>query len=251
MNNINCPRSEYPRPNLVRRDWICLNGEWDFTIDNSISGEYRDYKGAYEFDKKIIVPFCPESVLSGIGNVDYMMCVWYKRRVKIPEEWAGKQVILHIGACDWETRAFVNGKKVGAHKGGYTPFAFNITGAITDGEALIAIEALDNVRSGSQIAGKQSIEYGSKGCRYTRTTGIWQTVWLEAVDKAHIVNYGVCADIDTPSVSFDVTVSEACFGKKLNAYITYEGREVGSARSPRCDACPMSDLCEHYIRGKA
>ena len=228
-SNINCPRAEYPRPNLVRKDWLCLNGEWDFIIDNSVTGEFHDYKGAYEFDKKIIVPFCPESELSGIGNVDFMNCVWYKRLVEIPESWSGKRIILHIGACDWEARVFVNGKKVGAHRGGYTPFAFDITDSVADGKALIAIEALDDIRSGRQIAGKQSVEYASKGCKYTRTTGIWQTVWLEACDAAHIKSFSVDSDIEAPSASFNISVSDAAFGKTLNLLVSYEGREVGKA----------------------
>ncbi len=237
--SVNIPRSEYPRPNLVRKEWICLNGEWDFKIDNSLSGEYLDYKGAYKFDDKIILPFCPESKLSGIGNVDFMNCVWYKRALVLPDSFKGKEVILHIGACDWETKVFVNGKKVAGHKGGYTPISANITSALRDGENVIAVEAIDDIRSGKQIAGKQSVEFASKGCKYTRTTGIWQTVWLEAVDKAHIVNYGVQVDIDSPSVSFDVTVSERAFGKKLSAFVTYEGRAVGEG------SCTITEECAH------
>ena len=229
MNNNVCPRAEYPRPNLVRDSYVCLNGEWDFAIDNEKSGAERGYRGEYAFDKKIIVPFCPESKLSGIGNIDYMNCVWYKRKITVPESFAGKRVILHIGACDWETNVYVNGKRKFAHKGGYTPFSGDITDALTEGENTITVEAIDDVRSGKQLSGKQSIPYASKGCFYTRTTGIWQTVWMEAVDAAHIVNYNAVSDIETPSVSLDVTVSEAAFGKRLAAKITYEGREVGCA----------------------
>ena len=225
------PRAEYPRPNLVRPDWICLNGEWDFKIDNSLSGEALDYKLSYEFDQKITLPFCPESVLSGIGNIDYMNCVWYKREIEIPDAWEGKRVIFHIGASDWETKVFVNGKQATRHMGGYTPIRADITALLQPGKNVVAIEAIDDVRSGKQLAGKQSIEYASRGCRYTRTTGIWQTVWMEAVNDAYIVNYGVQTNIDIPSVSFDVNVSEAAFGKKLSAEIYYGGKLVGSAAS--------------------
>ena len=228
--NSNCPRAEYPRPNLVRNEWLCLNGEWDFQIDNSVSGEFlKYYDKTVAFDNKIILPFCPESVLSGIGNVDFMNSVWYKKSIVLPESYKGKEVILHIGACDWETKVFVNGKKLGVHKGGYTPFSFNITDALCEGENVIAISARDDVRSGKQICGKQSVEYASKGCKYTRTTGIWQTVWMEAVDKAHIVNYNVHCDIETPSVSFDIKLSEFANRKKISAYVTYNGEEMGKA----------------------
>ena len=111
----NLPRAEYPRPNLVRDNWLCLNGEWDFKIDNSLSGKFFDYALTYEFDQKIKVPFCPESDLSGIGNKDFMNAVWYKKKVTLPESFAGKEIILHIDACDWYTEVFVNGKFSGSH----------------------------------------------------------------------------------------------------------------------------------------
>lgn len=226
---INVPRNEYPRPNLLREDWLCLNGEWDFKIDNELVG--RDYcyysKESSFFDSKITVPFCPESKLSGIANTDFMNCVWYRREVNIPESFAGKEVILHIGACDYETKVYVGGKELCTHKGGYTPIRVNITKAIEDGKALIVIEARDDLRAEGQVAGKQSRVLRSRGCYYTRTTGIWQTVWLEAVNAAHVINYGVSCNINEPSASFDVSVSEGAFGNTLTATVTYEGREVG------------------------
>ena len=226
INNQSMPRCEYPRPNLVREGWLCLNGEWEFKIDNSRSGKDLDFKGSYPFESKITVPFCPESSLSGIGNTDYMNCVWYRRKVTVPEEFAGKRVILHFGACDWETNVYVNGKKVATHMGGYTPFSADITDALREGENVIAVEAIDDVRSGKQFSGKQSVRFASSGCFYTRTTGIWQTVWMEAVDPAHVVNYGVSVDINAPSFTLDVKVSEKAYGKTLTATVTYEGKEM-------------------------
>ncbi|MBQ2737352.1 MAG: beta-galactosidase [Clostridia bacterium] len=237
MANASIPRSEYPRPNLVRKDWLCLNGEWDFEIDNARVGYHKDYQSTYPLSSKITVPFCPESKLSGIGHTDFMTCVWYKREVEIPKSFLGKRVILHIDACDWETTVYVGGKVVKKHIGGYTPIVCDITDGITDGKALIAIEAFDDVRSGRQLAGKQSTRFGSYGCFYTRTTGIWQSVWLEAVDPAYIVNYNVHTDINTPSVSAIVKVSDEALGKRLFAVATYEGKTVGSA------SCAVNSSC--------
>ena len=243
-------RNEYPRPNLVRDLWLTLNGEWDFEIDNANSGEARGYaKGNVPFNSKINVPFCPESELSGVGNTDFMNCVWYKRNVNVPEEFSGKRVILHIGACDWKTKVFVGGKLAVTHTGGYTPIRVDVTDYITDGSLNIVIKAEDDVRSGKQFSGKQSFNFASHGCYYTRTTGIWQSVWLEAVDSAHIVNYNVHSDIDAPSVAFNVKVSEAAFGKTLVAKISYEGKDVGSVSSiiDSSTKTVSADLLERHL----
>ncbi len=231
MVNEACVRGEYPRPSLVREDWLCLNGEWDFEIDNGINGRYKDYMGKARLNSKIIVPFCPESRLSGVAHTDFMRCVWYKRVVDIPEKWAGKNVILHIGASDWDTTVYAGGKKVARHIGCFTPFSVDITENIENSKCTIAIEALDNVEMGRQPVGKQSFDkYESHGCYYTRTTGIWQTVWLEAVEKAHIVNYNVHTDIDNPTATLMVKTSGAAHGKCLSATVSYEGRVVGGAK---------------------
>ena len=229
MINQNCPRAEYPRPHLVREDWLCLNGEWDFEIDNARVGYSKGYQLDYKLSSKITLPFCPESELSGIGHTDFMNSVWYKREVEIPESFTGKRVILHIEACDWETTVYVGGKVVKKHIGGYTPITCDITDHIKYGKALIAVEAFDDVRSGRQLAGKQSTKFASYGCFYTRTTGIWQSVWLEAVNPAYLVNYNVHSDIETPSATLIAKVSEGAYGKNISATVSYEGKVVGGA----------------------
>ena len=108
MNSI--PRCEHPRPDRMRKEWLSLNGEWEFEIDNTLSGEEKGFPLRSSLDKKIILPFCPESSLSGVGNTDFMNAVWYRRDISVPEEWRGKQIFLHIDASDYLTTVYVNGK---------------------------------------------------------------------------------------------------------------------------------------------
>ena len=223
------PRCEHPRPDRKREAWINLNGEWDFEIDNAIVGLEKKFYERESLDGKITVPFSPESVLSGIGNTDFMNAVWYRRNIDIPTEWAGKRVILHIDACDHTTRVFVNGKKVGKHAGGYTSFAFDITDALNEDGNYVTIYAEDDIRAGKQFSGKQSRRLGSYGCYYTRTTGIWQTVWLEAVEKAHVVSYKAYPNISDPSVTLEVKTAGANIGDTLRVKASYEGKAMGEA----------------------
>ena len=226
MGNYNV-RQEHPRPDAVRADWINLNGEWDFEIDNALVGMEKNYATRDSFDGKIIVPFCPESKLSGVEHKDFMNAVWYRRDIELPKSWQGKKVLLHIDACDYDTTAFVNGKKVGDHKGGYTPFTFEITSALKEENNYITVYARDDTRSPKQVSGKQSPRLNSYGCMYTRTTGIWQTVWLEAVDAAHIERYEAIADVENTTVILSAETSEKAFGATLKATVYFDGREVG------------------------
>ncbi|HOX36756.1 MAG TPA: glycoside hydrolase family 2 TIM barrel-domain containing protein [Candidatus Brocadiia bacterium] len=189
------PRPEHPRPQSVRESWLNLNGEWEFEIDNGVSGEERGLTAGRKLSGKIIVPFCPESPLSGVGNLDFMKCVWYRRKLRVPSGWKGMRVLLHFGAVDYEARVWVNGKRVGTHKGGNVGFSLDITDALTNGNNELVVCALDDVRTGLQPAGKQSWSYDSRGCNYRRTTGIWQTVWLEAVPQSHIRRFRLEPDL--------------------------------------------------------
>lgn len=182
--NTFTPRNEYPRPQLVRENWLNLNGEWQFEIDNAMCGEEKGFFKRDGLEQRIIVPFCPESKLSGINNKDFMLCVWYRRDFEIPEGWHGKNVLLHFGAVDYRAVVYVNGEYVGEHRGGYTPFSFDITHFLREEGNYVTLCAYDDVRSHNQPAGKQCPVLRSCGCSYTRTTGIWQTVWLESVDES-------------------------------------------------------------------
>ncbi len=228
-NNKTIPRPEYPRPQMVRDSFLNLNGEWDFEIDYGNSGKARKL---YEGDKlsgKIIVPFCPESELSGVNNKDFLNCVWYKKMVIIPEEWNDKRVILHFGAVDYLTTVWVNGVEVGTHKGGYTSFSFDITSALSDKENVITVSAYDDVRSPLQARGKQSEEYHSHGCDYTRTTGIWQTVWLEAVSNSYIDYVKYTPDPENSCLYIEGTIKGNDADLSLEATAHFGNDNVGSA----------------------
>ncbi len=223
------PRCEHPRPDRKREEWLSLNGEWDFEIDNGLVGVEREYFNRPSLDKRITVPFCPESRLSGIAHTDFMNSVWYRRNVEIPTEWYGKRVIVHIDACDYESTVYVNGKTVGTHIGGYTPFSFDITDYLNTDGNYITIRALDDTRSPWQQTGKQSTKPESYGCFYTRTTGIWQSVWLEAVAPAHVISYRAYPSAADMSVSLTVKLSEKAIGKELNVTAFYDGIPMGKA----------------------
>ena len=186
------PRPEHPRPQFVRDTWTNLNGTWDFLFDFGNSGLDRELwqdDCLTEAMKKspmptsITVPFCPESRLSGIGYTDWIAAVWYRRTFRLTEAETAGRVLLHFGAVDYHSIVWINGKKAGEHKGGYSSFSFDITDSVKPGENTVVVYAEDDNRSGKQPIGKQSTKYQSHACSYTRTTGIWQTVWLEFTPK--------------------------------------------------------------------
>jgi beta-galactosidase/beta-glucuronidase len=180
------PRPEHPRPDLRRDDewWLNLNGVWQFEVDRSMSGEARGLTAGRSLSREILVPFCPESKLSGVGDRDFLNSVWYRRLLDVPESWRDRRVLLHVGACDYLSTAWLNGRRLGNHEGGYTPFTVELTDALKgNGRDELVIRAVDESHRGGYPRGKQSPRYESYGCHYARTTGIWQTVWLEAVPR--------------------------------------------------------------------
>lgn len=182
---MSIPRPEYPRPQLVRDRWLCLNGPWQFESDRGDSGLQR---GLLERDleREIVVPFAPESRASGVEDVDYLHAVWYRRTVTIPADWAGSDVLLHLGAVDHDATVWANGVEVARHRGGFTPFTANLAGVAGPGEDVTIVVRARDEPKGPQARGKQSIAYANADCHYTRTTGIWQTVWLEPVPTTRI-----------------------------------------------------------------
>ncbi len=219
------PRSEHPDPQFQRKNWLNLNGEWDFEFDFGNSGLRAGVLEKDEWSRKINVPFCPESKLSGIEYTDFIAAVWYRRSVTVTEAQLEGRVLIHFGAVDYETYLYVNGEEAGYHKGGYTSFTFDITEFLTAGENVIAVNARDDVRDPLVPRGKQSELYNSHGCDYTRTTGIWQTVWLEFVPKAYVKSFKLFPDTVNATLGVSAVVEgEGAF--KAEAF--YDGRLVGS-----------------------
>ncbi len=227
-----CPRPGYPRPDFRRPLWQNLNGEWEFEEDPARSGQARGLQKVEKLNDHIIVPFCRESVLSGLGHTDFCDAVWYRKEVTIEKAWRedGRRVILHIGACDFKTEVWVNGTSVGLpHTGGMNAFSYDITDALKEGESqVITICATDLTRSGEQACGKQSQQYASYACLYTRTTGIWQTVWLESVPAAYIRSTRYYPSFQDGKLSIEAKVVGGD-GLVLRAEAFYEDRAVGAA----------------------
>ena len=194
----NAPRPEFPRPQFDRGDalWLNLNGPWEYQTDRGQTGEQRGFQNGAPFSETITVPFCRESVLSGIGDVDFCDSVWYRKTLTLPEAWAGKRILFHIGACDYYTKVWVNGQYMGDHTGGYVAFSFDITKALKEGENTLTVGVWDHLRDETQPGGKQSPRYESFGCFYTRTTGIWQTTWLECVPTDYLASTKYDPDIE-------------------------------------------------------
>jgi len=218
------PRSEHPNPQFQREAWENLNGKWEFETDKGVSGKGRRLFDVEHLKGEITVPFCPESKLSGIGDTDFLNCVWYKKDIEIKDK--SQRIILHIGACDYYSTVYVNGDEVGTHMGGYTPFEFDITDFVTVGKNSLVICAEDDNRSGNQPAGKQSVRYASSGCFYTRITGIWQTVWLEYVPETHIKSVKFYPDVQNGKLMVNATVNGS---ETLTATAYYDGKIAGQA----------------------
>jgi len=239
------PRCEHPRPDLFRNEWLCLNGEWNFDFWYGKTADGYDPNATPL--RTITVPFCPESPLSGIGDVTEHDGAIYKRSFTLPASFDGKRTFLHFGACDYFTRVYINGKFAGEHKGGYTPFSFDITDMLSDGENTISLIALDDVKSPKQPTGKQTKTGKSYGCFYTVTTGIWQTVWLEARGSAHTVRYNAIPNVADKSVTLEIDFSKEAVGHTVTVLSIYEGKATGEVSAmidaPRAKiTLPLSEL---------
>jgi hypothetical protein len=226
------PRPEHPRPDFEREAWLNLNGPWQFDLDESGDGEQRGWTSGRDFLRQITVPFCPESKLSGLGlATNYLPHVWYRRHFQVPAALRGQRLLLHFGAVDYQARVWLNGRFLGEHRGGYTPFAFEITEARREGDNELVVHAYDQLRSGLQPGGKQS--HGrSEGCVYTRTTGIWQTVWLEGVGETHLSDFTVTPDLDGGRIIVQGSLDGPARGVVLRVRAYAGGQLVGEDTVP-------------------
>jgi Glycosyl hydrolases family 2, sugar binding domain/Glycosyl hydrolases family 2/Glycosyl hydrolases family 2, TIM barrel domain len=225
-------RPEYPRPLLVRDTWQSLNGLWQFAFDDTGTGKAEGWTSGKEFPQTILVPFTFESALSGIGKgKEIHEHVWYRRTLSVPQTWRtnDQRVLLNFGACDWKTAVYVNGLLVGEHTGGYSPFSFDITDALKpDGpqELVVSVyDPADPAKGAYQPKGKQ---LGSEGIWYTRTTGIWQSVWMEPVHTGHVRS--VRTEVNLAASTLTVLLnSDAASLDKASVKLLYKGSLVGTA----------------------
>ncbi len=211
------PLPEYPRPQMVRPDWLNLNGEWDYAICKQNEPEPNQYAG------KILVPFAIESVLSGVQHSllpDERL--WYRRTFTIPEAWLGKRVLLHFGAVDHTCEVWVNGVSIGSHIGGYLPFTFDVTRSLIPGENMLIVAVTDLTNSGLQQRGKQVLQ--PKGIWYTAVSGIWQTVWLESVPETSIASFQLTPDLDAGTLTITAKITGEAVGVTLTAIVSVNGK---------------------------
>lgn len=195
MNDMNIPRPEHPRPLLERNDWLNLNGEWQFAFDGGNRGEIEKWFDREKLDKVITVPYAYQTSLSGIGDISIHEVVWYARNFEVPSEWDDKCLLLHFGAVDYKSTIWVNGQEVGMNQGGHVPFSFDITPYLIKGKNLLTVKVVDR-QDPLQPRGKQSVTGKSEYINYYCTTGIWQTVWLEAVSTVRIDDVRITPNVD-------------------------------------------------------
>lgn len=229
MTTYNGVRSEYPRPQFERKEWLNLNGEWDFKYDKDNVGEKEQWYKQPTFDKKIIVPFSYETRASGIGEEKAYPYVWYHRQLEIPQEYKDKRVILHFQAADYITKLWVNGIFVGKHKGGYTAFSFDITEFVKKEGKNNFVVKIEDSQSCFQPRGKQRWRDESFGCWYVQTTGIWQTVWLEFLNEAFLHSVKITPDIDNETVEMKYNLGGDLANRAnltLKTEILFNGQQV-------------------------
>jgi beta-galactosidase/beta-glucuronidase len=221
------PRPEHPQPQCVRDVWMNLNGQWEFEFDDADVGLKENWVERGALGKHIVVPFPFQGRLSGIGDTGFHHVMWYRRTFEAPPDFAGKGVLLHFGAVDYEARIWLNGREIGSHRGGHVPFIFEITDQLKPGANTLVVRAVDT-ESRAQPRGKQSWKLQSSGIRYTRTSGIWQTVWLEGVGQTYIKSFYMTPSVDAQALDLEFEVDGPAREWAVEVVASFGGAQVAS-----------------------
>lgn len=226
---MSVPRNEYPRPQFVRNEWLNLNGQWDFSFDDENKGLTEKWYVNFPSGKKINVPFAYQTKLSGLNDPSFHDVVWYRRGLEIPENWAGKQIILHFGAVDYRAWVYVNGELATFHEGGNVSFSTNITHLLKEGEQEITVRVEDPSQDVTIPRGKQYWHEKSESIFYTRTTGIWQTVWVEPIETTSLTSIRWTPDIDRGDIELEFDVEgKMSDNLSLQVDISFNGQNIVS-----------------------
>jgi len=224
------PRPEHPRPQRVRERWQNLNGVWEFAFDPDDAGLREGWSDGRGLARKIVVPFCPESLLSGVFDEGFHPVCWYARTFDLPEALRGQRVLLHFGAVDYRADVWLNGRHLGRHEGGYDPFQFDVTAAVKPTGNRLTVRAHDDPRE-AKPRGKQSPARYPAGCTYMRITGIWQTVWLEGVGKTFVRDWVLRPDPETGRLDVRAACDGPADGLRLQVSVRRDGKEAARAEA--------------------
>ncbi len=226
------PRQEYPRPDFIRKEWLNLNGQWDFAFDDENKGLKEEWYKNHLYHEGINVPYAFQTKLSGIGKREFHDVVWYERTFSVPEKWEGNNIHLNFGAVDYGATVWVNGLFVTFHEGGHTPFYADITEALKKGENKVTVRVEDVSTDLEQPRGKQYWEEESKGIFYTRTTGIWQTVWIEPISSSNIERVKLTPDIDDGKVTVEYLIQNRTKNQEVEMEISFDKKIVSKVIAP-------------------
>ncbi len=247
------PRPEHPRPDFQRENWLNLNGEWQFAFDEGDKGlAGKWHVPGVSLPEKITVPFCYQSKLSGLHDKRLCPVVWYKRTFALPEAMCDRRVFLRFGAVDYRCQVYINGERAGEHTGGYTPFGFDITNLLNEDANELCVR-VEDAPDCTQPRGKQYWKEGWMGCWYTPTTGIWQTVYLEAVGERFVTDAHITPDVDAGTAEFKLILN-AIPEKTLLAEIeiSHEGNLVRSLLTSviqRLTSVSVNMVDGHHLEG--